>query len=404
MKRNSKQQGSILLVVMFVLSLLATVAISGASTQEAVVEDARSQRDNTLNQMMAESVVDYAARRLMTDAEYAGTGQTPLMLAGREVSITATPTPGSPDGNPFSVVAEAFDGEGMARMQADLTVQAGVDADAEMAMIFLGNEFHVEDSTIFGDTLIADAPEVVQYWLGDGQGGGSWVTAPPDPETYNFIQSTILGDLFKYNPADYGVATEEHTINVPIYAPKWDLDQYLVPGPDRVIYWYENNLKNVSHPETAVFVMHDGHTLSLDGCDFPGGVVVYVDKDWDVRDEQRRNKVLLKHGTTVGGGTNGVHPHIGMIAPGTEVHFTHPGCVYKEDHNDVEGFILWNAVHMIKEARLKGQIIVYREVKHFRETEVVYDPDVVANMPPGIEFGLPYGSASVDQVREYYEP
>jgi hypothetical protein len=59
---------------------------------------------------------------------------------------------------------------------------------------------------------------------------------------------------------------------------------------------------------------------------------------------------------------------------------------------------------MIKEARLKGQIIVYREVKHFRETEVVYDPDVVANMPPGIEFGLPYGSASVDQVREYYEP
>lgn len=403
MRVPNSQRGSILLLVMFILSLLAAAAISSTASLDARVDDARSQTDNTRNQLMAESVMDFAASRLMENANYIGTGQQSLSLGGSTVTISAAPTPGTVDGNPFSVIAKSASAQGKARLQADLTVQSGISADADLALIFLGDEFHLLDSTVLGDTLIADAPGAVRYWITEN-GVGSWVGSNPATEDYDFEDSAVVGDLFHYANVNYGVATEEHRISSPIQAPIFDLDQYLVPGPDKIIYWYENNLKNVSHEETAVFVMHENHTLSLDRCDFPGGIVVYAPQDWDVRDDHRRNKVILKHGTTVGGGNGGVHPNLGMIAPGTEVHFTHPGCVRQEDHNDIEGFILWNAVHMIKEARLSGQVIVYREVKHFRDSEVVYDPNVPANLPPGISFSLPYGSVQISQVREYYQP
>lgn len=404
-KELQSQRGSILLLVMFTLSLLVAAALSSTQSLDARMDDARGQADNTRNQLLAESMVDFAASQLKDNVNYVGTGEQSLSVGGSTVTITAAPTPGTPDGNPYSVIAEAASGEGKAKMQADLTVHSGIGADADLAMIFLGDEFHLLDSTVLGDTLIADAPGAVRYWIIDEHGVGSWQGNDPQTEDYEFEDSAVVGDLFHYSGTNYGVATEEHHMNSPIHAPIFDLDQYLVPGPDKIIYWYENNLRNVSHEETAVFVMHENHTLSLDRCDFPGGIVVYVEKDWDVRAEAcRRNKVILKHGTTVGGGTGGVHPNLGMIAPGTEIQFTHPGCIGQEDHNDVEGFILWNAVHMIKEARIRGMVIVYREVKHFRRSEVVFDPNVLANLPPGIEFSLPYASVEVGQVREYYQP
>lgn len=403
-KKLQSQQGSILLLVMFTLSLLVAAALSSTQSLDARMDDARSQSDNTRNQLLAESMVDFAASQLKDNANYIGTGEQSLSVGASTITITAAPTPGTPDGNPYSVIAEATSGVGKAQMQADLTVQSGVSADADLALIFLGDEFHMLDSTVLGDTLIADAPGAVRYWITNEFGVGSWQDNEPSTESYDFETSAVVGDLFHYADVDYGVATEEHRITTPIYAPKYDLDEYLIPGPDKVIYYYENNLRNVTHQETAVFVMHEGHTLSLDRCHFPGGVVVYVEPEFDIRDDQRRNKVLLKHGTTIGGGNEGVHPNLGMLAPGTEVHFTHPGCVYEEDHNDIEGLIIWNAIHMIKEARLRGMVIVYREVLHFRESEVVYDPQIMTSLPPGIEFSLPYGSVDVGQVREYYEP
>jgi len=403
MKNRNKEKGSILLLVMFVLALLAAAAISGASTQETVMDVARAERESSTNQMVAESAVEYAARRLASDSNYLGTGQSALIVGDAAVNITTAATPGSLDGNPFSVVAEAASGEGLARMQADLTVTPGVKTNAELALIFLGEEIEVDTTMILGDMLIADAPGSALYWVPDGQGGGSYLPTFEPLEEFSFTDSAVAGALYRYGDTPFGVATEEYQIQTPIKAPRFDLDQYLIPGPDRIIYWYENNLKNVSHEETAVFVLHPGHTLSLDDCHFPGGVVVWTDKGVDIR-QGDENKVLLKHHTTIGGGTGGVHPYLGMIAPTCEIQFTHVGCVYQEDHNDIYGFMLWYEVEHLREARLKGQVVIYHELEHVSDSEIVYDPLVAHNLPPGIEFDLPVGSARIDQIRERYEP
>jgi len=301
------------------------------------------------------------------------------------------------------VVSEATGEESMARLQGELEVHPGVQRDAEFALIFLGEEIEVDTSMILGDMLVADTPGSALYWVPDGQGGGSYQPTFEPLEEFEFTDSAVVGDLYRYGPNPFGVATNEYQIETPVKAPRFDLDQYLVPGPDRIIYYYENNLRNVSHEETAVFVLHPGHTLSLDNCHFPGGVVVWTDKGVDIR-QGDENKVLLKHHTTIGGGNGGVAPHLGMIAPTCEIQFTHPGCVIEEDHNDIQGFMLWYEVKHLKDARLRGQVIIYHEFEHTSGSEIVYDAAAANALPPGITFDLPLGSAHITSVKERYEP
>ncbi|PCJ54211.1 MAG: hypothetical protein COA70_06145 [Planctomycetota bacterium] len=209
------------------------------------------------------------------------------------------------------------------------------------------------------------------------------------------------GDLYKYTDQGYGMGNDEHKISAQVQMPEYDLDEYLIPGPDRIIYYNENNLKNVSHEETAVFVLYPGHTLSLDGCEFPGGVVIYVDKEFNPRDEDI-NKILLKHHTTIGGGTGGVSQYMGLIAPGAEIQFTHVGCAWSVDHNDIYGFNLWNKVFFIKEAQLRGQLVIINEIKHFRDTVLYFDQEVADNVPSGITFSVPTGESALLSVKEHY--
>ena len=116
------------------------------------------------------------------------------------------------------------------------------------------------------------------------------------------------------------------------------------------------------------------------------------------------NKVLLKHHTTIGGGSGGVSPYLGLVAPGAEIQFTHPGCAWSEDHNDIYGFNLWNKVHFIKEAQLLGQLVVINEITHFRDTVLYFDSEVAENIPSGINFSVPTGESEILSVKEHYDP
>ena len=283
-------------------------------------------------------------------------------------------------------------------------MDAGVVPDADLALVFLGDQIDLLDSTIFGDLLITDAVGVVDDWAFDAEGVGYHGPGGPyGPFDIAFDGTAIIGDLYKYTDQVYFAGMDEHRISARIQMPEYDLDEYLVPGPDRIIYYYENNMRNVSHEETAVFVLHPGHTLSLDGCNFPGGVVIYVDKEYDPRDPDI-NKVLLKHHTTIGGGSGGINPYIGLIAPGAEVQFTHLGCAWSDDHNDIYGFNLWNKVHMIREGQLLGQLVIINEIKHFRDTVLLFDAEVAANIPSGITFSVPSGESALLTMNEYYGP
>jgi len=280
----------------------------------------------------------------------------------------------------------------------DADVSTGWGADAEVALAVLGNQFLMDGGIIRGDVLVTDMPDKLHMWDWDSE---QWVLGGyGEIQGYEFDGAVVEGELFKYSTINYGVNAPERRVNAPVRAPKIDLDWYLQPGPGKVFYYGENNLQNVTHEETVVFVLDENHTLSLSGCNFPGGVVVHCPKNYDVLDKYR-NKILLKHGTRIGGGTQGCQPYIGLIAPGCEIQFTHEGCAYQNvDHSDIYGFSVWNEVFMVRNGRITGQLVVLNEVTHLRNSEIIFDPLVAANVPYGISFD---GTSSYSDLHKIYE-
>ncbi|MHC4823015.1 MAG: hypothetical protein ACYTEP_03250 [Planctomycetota bacterium] len=399
----TENRGTVLLLVIIVTSLLAAVSLSSLQQVESLTDGARDTSSTLKNEFLAESAVAYARTMLAQDLGWDGTDGVPVELAeGLSFEIQASETnPGSGDGI-YTIIGSGETEDGLAELQADVSVDAGVVPDADLALVFLGDQIDILDSWIFGDLLITDAVGVVDDWAFDSEGVGYHSPGGPyGPFDIGISNTAIVGDLYKYTDNVYFAGNDENKISARIQMPEYDLDEYLVPGPDRIIYYYENNMKDVSHEETAVFVLHPGHTLSLDGCNFPGGVIIYVDKEFDPRSPDI-NKVLLKHHTSIGGGTGGVSPYIGLIAPGAEIQFTHPGCAWAEDHNDIYGFNLWNKVHMIKQAQLLGQLVVINEIKYFRDTVLLFDPSVAENIPSGITFSVPNGESALLSMNEYY--
>lgn len=397
-----RDRGGVLLMVLIVLSLLGTMAVTFGSAGRDRVQVVADGQASAHAQFAAESGVEYALRRMQFAPRWTGTGSEGITLAdGSVVHVEVVEDAFASGGDAVELKLRGEADDSVYQLGVDADISTGWSADADVALAVLGNEFYMLDGVIEGDVLVTDAPDKLHMWDWDAE---QWVLGGyGEIEGYEFDGATVNGELFKYSTTDYEVGAAEHRINAPVRAPKIDLDWYLEPGPGKVFYYGENNLKDVVHTETVVFVLDEGHTVSLSGCYFPGGVVVHCPKDYDVLSKYR-NKILLKHGTRVGGGTGGCQPYIGLIAPGCEVQFTHEGCAFQNvDHSDIYGFCVWNEVFMVRNGRITGQLVVLNEVTHMRNSEIVFDPVVAANVPYGIEFEGTAPYADMHKIFEWFE-
>lgn len=398
----ASRQGAILLLVMVVLTLLGTMALSFGSSR---TEHARVVDDGLAavrSELAAESGLEYAMRRLQFTPRWTGTDAEGIVLADGSVAhVEVIEDAYASGGDAVKLKIRGESEDSASQLGVDADVSTGWSADAEIALAVLGNEFFMWDGVVRGDVLLTDAENKLQLWDWNAE---QWVLGGYGViEGYEFDGASVEGDLFKYSTTQYGVSPSELRVTAPVRAPKIDLDWYLEPGPGKVFYYGENNLKDVAHTETVVFVLDEGHTVSLDNCNFPGGVVVHCPKDYDLLGKYR-NKILLKHGTQVGGGDGGCQPCIGLIAPGCEVQFTHEGCAFLNvDHSDIEGFNIWNEVFMVRNGRIKGQLIVLNEVTHMRDSEIIFDPIVAANVPYGISFEGTKPFADMHLVYQWYD-
>jgi len=400
---STRERGSILLLVFLIISLLAAAAMSSLDQTDSIVNEMRDVKQVTQTGLLAESGLNYGYARLSLDQDWPGTGVNNVVLAfDQAFSVTAgAANPGSGNGR-YIIVSEGITPSGKSRLRAELDLMPGVPASNELALLFLGGEFQMWDSTILGDLLITDKANVVDDLVfNDDLGWISQSAGPSEAVKYEFTNTNLLGELYKYSTKNYFVGSAEHRISAHVAMPEFDLEQYLVPGPDRIIYTGETNIQNVSHEETAVFVLEPGKNLSLSGCDFPGGVIIVVDESYNPADGPL-NKVLIKKGTKIGGGSGGASLNIGLIAPGTELQYTYEGGAFA-GQNDIEGLTVVNSVHMVRQIRLKGMVLVLTEIKHFWDTVIEFDSEVAANIPAGVDFSFPGSISDVLEVREFFE-
>jgi hypothetical protein len=154
-------------------------------------------------------------------------------------------------------------------------------------------------------------------------------------------------------------------------------------------------LSGLTYEETVVIQLTNKQTVTATNCNFKGGLVVICPEDYDVR-EGARNLVHLKKGTTIGGGSGGVAPHVGLIAPGGNL---------KSDNDAVtlEGFHIVNDVDLFKNSTITGQFVVLNSVKDMRDCTITYDPEVSANLPQWFGFGYAGATTRLISLYEDFE-
>lgn len=401
-RARSSESGSVLLMVLVLMTILGTMAVSFAGSSDDRIHVVADGSAALRAEFAAQSGVEYAMRRMQFAPRWTGTDPAGIALADGSVFHVEVLEDAFVDGgDTVKLKVRGESPDSACQLGVDADVSTGWSADADVAIAVLGNEFYMRQGVIRGDILVTDMPDKLHMWDWDAE---QWVLGGyGEIEGYVFENAMVEGDLFKYSTTEYGVSAPEHRVNAPVRAPKIDLDWYLEPGPGKVHYYGEQNLMNVSHTETVVFVLDENKTISLSGCNFPGGVVVHCPKEFDTLG-MYRNKILLKHGTRVGGGEGGCQPYIGLIAPGCEVQFTHEGCAFQnQDHSDIDGFSVWNEVFMVRNGRINGQLVVLNEVTHMRDSEIIFDPEVAANVPYGISFDGTDPYADMHKIYEWFD-
>lgn len=392
-----KQRGTVLLLVILVTSLLATVTASFTGTLEDTVDVQRDDAASLHAELAAESGLEYAQRRLMLDPNWTGTGATGVTLSDGMTyfMIAAAADEESVFGENVHVIEiEGQYGDSKAQLGSSIQVHMGESATSELALIFLGENFKQRHGMIYGDALFTDRANKVDDWVFDAEGEGSYQAGGADADGNTiFICTGIDGTVYKYRDDldDYQWLGDEVVITANTRAPAWDLEEYLTPGPGKIIFDHVLKVKNEYYDETAVFILDPGDKLILKNCTFAGGIVVYCPPDYDLR-QGSRNTILLKSGTCIGGGDNGYQPNIGLIAPGS---------LLRNDANGtwMSGFHFLNEIGNFKYADIIGQMVILNNCLNLNDCEVYYDENAANGRPSSITFGAT--GASTDMLEVY---
>ncbi len=216
-------------------------------------------------------------------------------------------------------------------------------------------------------------------------------SAGPPPSPFESTDTPLendsgIGDAFQYSDKTRQASAAQSAPRSPVKIPVFDMEPYMKAGPGRIIYFNKTELKDVSHDETAVFVMRHGDNLVLDGCSFPGGVIVQT-SDGKSATGGYMNKVRLRGGTKIGGGAKGASVHIGLLAPAYELQYTYAGGEYATQI-DIEGFTAVAKMNKAHQIQMKGMVLTYDAEKMVWNTHLQNDDNVAENLPDGVEYRM----------------
>lgn len=403
-----RRRGAILLTVMILMSLLFTVAASVTSSTQDQIEIQVDGIDALKANLAAESGMDYAQRRLLLDPDWAGSGAGGYDLPdGSHFVISAELMGDTPWGSDVHEISVAgYHGEGRAQMGGGVKVYAGDGGTSSLALIVLAEDFKMSHGMVYGDVLLVDRANKCDDWMFTSEGEGYYAEShgPVGDGVKQFVCTGVDGMLFKYRDdlPDYQWLGQELVISDNSVMPSWDLEEFLEPGPGKVQLTNPHNMGNqtwklngLTYDETVVITLTNNQTVTLTNCHFDGGLVVVSPFAEDVR-QGNSNLVHVKKGTTIGGGTLGAYPHLGLIAPGGNL---------KSDNyaSEIIGFTLVKDVDLFKYGTIRGQMVILNDCKDLRDCEITYLPEVGDNLPPCFSFGTPGGYTDVLALFEVFD-
>lgn len=388
-----RQRGSILILVLILSALIGGLAVSFGGTshlQRGVERDVLAELQSDL---AAQSGLEYAQRRLLLDPQWNGTGQAGVTLdGGLRFAVTR-----SEAGGQTTLAVDGWHGTSQARLEAEVEVEGGgTTGYADKALVFIGRSLELAHVHIHGDMLLADQTGVVDDWINAANGGGSW--QPGGPSSIGTIKFNKLyvwdGTLFHYTDTNYKLKKgDQQRITERTQMPAWDLSTWTIEGPGKLIVdgtgtgGEDIHISHVHTTATLVVISDPGQDIHIENCHIDGGVVIWCENTWPVRD-QARNEVHIEN-CHIG---DGELPHLGILAPAADM---------EVENCHLTGFHLVRSLDELQNDQILGQVVVIEELD-IENVHITYDPLIGADPPAGVTFPSSGGGVSIAGIREVY--
>lgn len=371
--RVQQQGGFALIMVMLLTSVLAFLSLSAYSSIESKVAIQRQETDSMRAELAAQAGIQYAKLQILNNQAWSGTDNW-ISLGNSQFEASTTQ-----DGDEITVTVEGRSGDG----KRVLTMEYLVQGEGEMEDVgcwILTSNIDLNKGHFNTNLFIADqAGSVYDYKL-DVFGNPTWTLNTDDLGTTSISATTVNKISYQFTDTTwFKQGHEKVVIDEPFYMPAWNLDSWLIPGSDRIILYGIEELSEVNFQDTVVVVLDPGDTFNVNKCNLHGGLIVYVEPDWDLRSGKRNTVSIDK--STIGKPSS---PSIGVIAPACEVKGGGQSI-------NIHGWSFWNSVDDMDKGHVNGALIIVNQVDDLDQFNMHGHPNVLANPPDCIQFnnGVP---------------
>ncbi len=429
-----KSAGSVLLLVLLVTGMIATLALSFASSMGTQIQIARDQAATLHADLAAQSGLEYAQRQLFLNPLWSGTNDGAISYAeGATFLITRQPGPQSSTlETEVELIVEGRQASSMARFSTKLQVDPG-DPLLDKAISILG-DISGSNIAIDGDFLILDQPgwlwgfrlDLIPLVQMDPRFGrirqsfkqlawnlptissplhlrkkgvlvsGVWSKIANNHSiSINLDRVDSSGALFHFRSKKYAWATKQVQEKQPIHYPGWDFTTLSGDTPAIRMFDHVLELSNLEIPETAVFLLDANQTLTLADVHFSGGLIIWVENDYDPATSPR-NYLRLQGENVFGGGSPGLS-NVGILAPGAQL------TISGSDRQSVTGFSVLHSMNQVHRLHHRGILIILNSALQIYDSIFRYDPKIASTPPASLTFFGELAKVRIRQLRELFE-
>lgn len=386
-------------MALLVLTSLATLTASFVRTTRDHLEVASDANHALRADLACESALQHTIRRISDDPDWFGT-------EGRELAIesdsgfTVERLDDGLDRRNITVLLSGMSGGSTVKREARLEYKrGGLGVWAGKGLVTMGGDLDINNVEFHSDVLWVDTTDGV---LDYDPLTGEWIEPSVSLEFGVKDNNWTIEDGQFYSYGDEGGSdylNENRTLlSRPVQVPVWNLEEYLIPGPDRLITT-DTTFNNFHTDKTLVIVPEPGEEIVFNNAVAEGGIVIYTPPNYDPR-EPATNTFSVNN-FVVGGGEKGIHPKIGIIAPRAAC--TH----FNNDHPDTNGLVFVHSMPAkINNTEVTGPIhVVNGDVALNNFTSYMPEDfwEGFLEYPiPGLDGGRSRGEALVKLVRESY--
>jgi|SaaInl4_150m_RNA_FD_contig_123_9496_length_2738_multi_3_in_2_out_0_2 hypothetical protein len=373
-QKAQAESGFVMILALILTLSLSYLAMSSHGSVESKLAVQRNESDALRAELAAQAGLEHAKAMLVQNYYWTGTaGWVPLGNAQFEVRTEVV----DDDQSDYVIIRATSEGKadnGKRVLAMEYRISDGDQMD-DVGCYILTSNIDIATSHFNTDIYLADQAGVVYDYKMDALGNKIWTLNTTNMGPTMITNTMVNHTSFQYSNQLYFKGSYDKVIlDTPFYMPSWNLDHYLIPSTDLIVLVGLEEISEINFHQTVVVKLDPGDTFNVNDCNLHGGLVIYVEPEYDVRVGARNYLSIDK--SLIGSAAN---PHIGVLAPACEVKGGGQNIT-------IHGFCYWNSMDDMDHAHVNGGLVVVNQVNDLDNFNFHGHPPTLQNPPEGIEF------------------